>query len=70
MEKIDINETIGGHLVRNLIRIDETTLSGEVANKYNSDQWENVVFKQDRICEHYYSCNLGEWWDIDLYKEK
>ena len=61
-----IKETIGGHPVRNLVVVDEKTIIGEVANKYNGQKWEKSIFKKDIIIETYYSSNLGEGWDIDL----
>ncbi len=67
MEKLDkVNRTIGEHLVRNLVRVDEKTIKGEVASQYNEESWESVTYNKCSIDENYYSCMLGEWWDIVL----
>lgn len=66
MNNLVVKETIGGHLVRNLEIVDDLTIIGEVANKYDPDEWEKTKWKRDNTESSYYSTNLGEWWDIEL----
>lgn len=61
-----IKQTIGGHNVRNLYRVDKITLKGGVSSRWNPESWEKVIFKQCKRNPTYYACNLGEWWDIKL----
>lgn len=62
----NVTETIGGHLVRNLVRVDDNTIIGEVAHKYCPDNWEKTRWTECNVDKGYYSTTMGEWWDINL----